>query len=237
MSGAAGRIAAWIDELLFPEKTGCLCCGRALDEEEGGLCAACTQALEALEARQEENERRGMGEIAPGLAYVHAAYPYEGQARALILRLKFESIRAAAVPLARAMCMLPTGEEDVLVPVPTTRRRLRRRGFNQAALLAGEIARELGMPVENALERVDERAAQSTLSAGGRRRNLVGCMRTSADVSGRRILLVDDVYTTGSTAQEAARALLEAGARSVGMLSAARASAPDEEARRLPFWP
>lgn len=237
MSGAAARIAAWLDELLFPERTGCLCCGRALGGEEDGLCAACAQALEALEARQEENERQGMGEIAPGLAYVHAAYPYEGQARTLILRLKFESVRAAAVPLARAMCVLPAGEEDVIVPVPTTRRRLRQRGFNQAALLAGEIARELGMPVENALVRGDERAAQSTLSAGGRRRNLVGCMQAAADVSGKRVLLVDDVYTTGSTAQEAARALLEAGARSVGMLSAARASAPDGRANRLPFWP
>lgn len=118
--------------------------------------------------------------------------------------LKFESVRAAALPLAQAMSALPLGESDALVPVPTTRRRLRQRGFNQARLLAEHLGEIWGMPVLPALSRKDEHTAQMKLSAESRRSNLADCMRSDASVSGKRILLVDDVLTTGSTASEAA---------------------------------
>ena len=138
------------------------------------------------------------------------------------MKLKFERQRPAAVPLARAMAALPAGEEELLVPVPTTRRRLRERGFNQAQVLCSLLAGTWGMPMEEALVREDDRTAQSTLGGQSRRANLTGCMRALTSVSGRRVLLVDDVYTTGSTVAEAARALMEAGAASVGVIVAAR---------------
>lgn len=136
--------------------------------------------------------------------------------------LKFESVRAAALPLAQAMSALPLGESDALVPVPTTRRRLRQRGFNQARLLAEHLGEIWGMPVLPALSRKDEHTAQMKLSAESCRSNLADCMRSDASVSGKRILLVDDVLTTGSTASEAARALLAAGACRVSLVTAAK---------------
>lgn len=209
-------LLAW----LYPERLLCLCCERAIGEEdEEGLCPGCVRALERLEAQQAE---RGVpGPLPEGVAYAHAAYPYAGQARRLVLALKFGGLREAAVPLARAMAMLPGGEEELLVPVPTTKRRLRERGFNQAQLLCSLMAQELGMPMEEALTRTDDRAAQSTLRGRARRSNLAGCMRAAQSVRGKRVVLVDDVYTTGATAGEAARALLEAGALSVGVFTAA----------------
>lgn len=218
----AKKLAGAIDDLLFPADVACLCCGGALAPGEAQLCAACAALLDDLEERQRAIEAGTARPLPDGIAYVHAAYPYEGVAKRLIRVLKFDHVRDAALPLARAMSMLPAGEEDVIVPVPTTRRRLKKRGFNQSELLAGEMGRILGMEVQPMLARRDDRAAQSSLPAFLRRRNLEGCMIADERAAGRRVLLVDDVMTTGATAKEAARALLDAGAVSVGMLAAVR---------------
>ena len=224
------RLIETLDELLFPENVLCLCCDHALGEDaRDGICPACARSLEALAQAQEAREAEDGEALPEGLSYVHAAYPYEGQARTLIRRLKYERVRAASVPLARQMVFLPSGEEEIIVPVPTDRKRQRQRGFNQATLLAQHIGRELGMEVCVALTRVSSRRPQTGLSAAQRRMNLVGCMASSEAVNGKRVLLVDDVYTTGATAQEAARALRSAGAVSVGMFAAARAGGRDEE--------
>lgn len=229
--GRAGlaRLLDVLDDWLFPEDVLCLCCDRALGEDaQDGVCPACMRALERLAQQQEMWEAQTEGDTPSEIAYIHSAFPYEGQARALIWRLKYESVRAACVPLAKQMVFLPTGEEELLVPIPTDRRRQLRRGFNQAELLARHMGRELGMEVRPALTRVRRSRPQTGLSAEERRSNLKGCMAADGAVSGRRVLLVDDVYTTGATAQEAARALLEAGALSVGVLTAARAGSLDE---------
>lgn len=220
----AARIAQALDDLLFPEEVLCLCCERALGEDaEDGVCPACLRALERLCEQEEEIERQGACDPPPpGVTFVHAAYVYEAQARTLIHQLKYRHVRAAAKPLAQAMSMLPSGEEELIVPVPTDRRRQRRRGYNQAALLAQGVGRALGMPVEEALVRTRRSTPQTGLSRAARERNLEGCMAARDTVRGRRVLLVDDVYTTGATVREAARALLAAGALSVGAFTAAR---------------
>lgn len=226
MRGGFARLMRALDDLLFPERVACLSCEAALGEdEEDGLCPACARALARQRDEQEAREARdewAQEGLPEGIAFVHAALGYEGVARRLILALKFSSVRAAAVPLARAMALLPAGEEEIIVPVPTTPKRLRRRGFNQAALLAEHMGRELGMTVCEALSRRDDRAEQTSLSGLERSRNLVGCVYAEDVVRGKRVLLVDDVYTTGSTARECARALIAAGATSVGVFTAAR---------------
>ena len=212
---------------VFPPDVLCLACDRAIGNDAAcGVCPACQDALARLREKREELDR-GEQTLPEGIDYVHAAYSYEGPARVLIRRLKFESVRAAAVPLAEEMAYLGAGEEELIVPVPTDELRKRKRGFNQSTLLAHHMARTLGMPMEEALKRVSRRAPQRGLDARQRKKNLEGCMRADDRVSGKRILLIDDVYTTGATVLEAARALHAAGAKSVGVICAARTSLDD----------
>jgi len=219
----AGRALRWLDTWLFPDCVLCLCCDRALGEEaQRGVCPACAKALNRLNEKREAWEQAHRMKTPEGIVCVHAAYPYEGPARQLVHRLKYDCVRAAHVPLAEPMVFLPAGEEEIIVPVPTDPVRRRKRGFNQAELLARHVGRELGMQVFCALSRKEKRRPQTGLNAEQRRHNIRGCMVASRTVSGKRVLLIDDVYTTGATAQEAARALLQAGAVSVSMLAACR---------------
>ena len=236
MSSRFSRLLGTVDNWLFPDRITCLCCDAALGgDEQHALCPGCMQALTRL---------GGDFQTEPppdGIVSAFSAFPYADQPRQLILLLKFESVRAAALPLAQAMAALPLGESDALVPVPTTRRRLRQRGFNQAQVLADHLGKIWGMPVLPALSRKDEHVAQMKLGAESRRRNLANCMESNSSVRGKSVLLVDDVLTTGSTASEAARALLAAGARQVSLVTAARTTSETAEplfvpARNLPSF-
>ena len=231
------RVGVWADDLLYPQDVACLCCDGALGEKDtDGVCASCQAALQRLAQRQEEREADGLEPLPEGLDALHAAFVYEGPARKLVHRLKYESVRAAAVPLARQMAYLSAGEEEMIVPVPTDAKRERKRGFNQSEVLAQYMADELGMRMERALIRVDARRPQTGLTAQERMENLVGCMAAGDAVNGKRVLLVDDVVTSGATVLEAARALRRAGARSICVFAAARACG-DMGEQRDPFAP
>lgn len=114
-------------------------------------------------------------------------------------------------------------QPDVVVPMPLSARRLARRGFDQTRLLARPVARRLGLPLAgHLLRRTRDTAQQKGLQAAGRAANLAGAFRAADQTAGRRILLVDDVMTTGATLHEAARTLKEAGAAAVVGLAVAR---------------
>jgi len=224
-SGWIGRLLVEAENLLFPEQVTCLCCDRALDEEgQDGVCTACMQALDRL---QMESAAKSISVQIEGISRIHAAYPYDAQAKRLVRMLKYESVRSAAIPLAHAMALLPSGGADIIVPVPTDRERLKKRGFNQADVLAGIVGRETGIPVVHALVRTQSRAPQSLLSAAQRRTNLAGCMQAGEAVNGMSVLLIDDVVTTGSTLAEAARALMQSGAAQITALAATYAGERD----------
>ncbi len=213
-----------LDALFFPENVSCLCCQSALGGDDWlNLCPACRESLNQLFEKQEDEASLPP----PNIEQAFAAFPYAGTAKTLILLLKYESVRAAADPLASAMSARFCGQADILVPVPTTKCRLRERGYNQAEVLAQALHPLLDLPVVPALTRRNEQTAQTKLSAEERRRNLVGCMTSDARAAGQRILLIDDVLTTGSTAAEATRALLSAGAESVSILTAAKTGQND----------
>ncbi len=145
--------------------------------------------------------------------------------------LKYEGWPELAPFMARALTGLrepgSEGGASVVVPVPTTPRRLRARGYNQAELLARELARARALPLRLALSRRAEAPSQTSLSPLERRENVRGAFTPSEHardaVVGAHVLLVDDVLTTGSTASEAAGTLAAMGARAVTLLAFARA--------------
>lgn len=152
---------------------------------------------------------------------------YDGVLRELIQLYKYQRMRPLAPPLGRLMARALPRELvlDAVVPVPLHWRKLLRRGFNQSRLLAEELSRRTGLDVAACLKRRRHTNAQAGLTAKERRANVAGAffVPRGADVAGRRLLLVDDVMTTGATVNAAARALKEAGARRVSVLVLARA--------------
>jgi ComF family protein len=166
----------------------------------------------------------------PELTAARYAYVLEPPAEDLVHALKYEGWSELADLMGGALNRLDTqggAECSVVVPVPTTARRLRRRGYNQAELLARRLARERGSPLVDALERAGEGRSQTTLAPTERRKNVRGVFRplgaAAPHVAGVDVLLVDDVLTTGATASEAATALASLGAASVTLVAFARA--------------
>jgi ComF family protein len=166
----------------------------------------------------------------PPFAGARALGSHAGGLRRLVHALKFEGRRNVArllgsrLAAAFARSWRP-GEIDAIVPIPLHAERERRRGYNQSALLARELAPYLGIPVlAGALRRPRRTRPQVGLSLGERQRNLRGAFAAEVrgPLAGARILLVDDVVTTGATAESAAGALLDAGAARVSVLAVAR---------------
>ena len=188
----------------------CRCCGAPLGIE--GLCGAC----------------RGRR---PRFAYARSAVLYGDLVREAIHAFKFGGRRGLANPLGDLLAglglsALPGAAPDALVPVPLHPRRARERGYDQALLLARRLERAWGVPVvADALLRAVPTQPQTDLDAAARRRNVRGAFALSRPerITGRHVVLVDDVLTTGATAGECARTLYRAGAAAVGVLTVARA--------------
>jgi ComF family protein len=144
----------------------------------------------------------------------------------LVHLFKYRRVRSLQKPLGRMLSLaLPREEQlDLVVPVPMHWWRKWNRGFNQAELLARVVGRRTGIPVARALKRRRSTLSQAGLTLAQRRENLTGVFRVPARnrMEGRRVLLVDDVFTTGATASACAAALKRAGARSVVLLTLAR---------------
>ncbi len=228
--------------LLFPDD--CRTCGKALQEfSRIPVCRACLDSVRPFEADyfcsicrtpfanayplDGEGRcplcRRGTNRF--DAVYCYGAY--DGILRDLIHLFKYGRVKTLAKPLAAYLLQaLPARERfDVLTPAPLHWRRRLWRGFNQAALLAKELSRKTSLPVEEGLVRVRPRPPQAGLSNAERRRNVAGvfAVREGCDFRNRRVLLVDDVITTGATAAAAAAALKSAGASHVAVVAVARA--------------
>jgi len=159
-----------------------------------------------------------------------AVCAFDDVARKLVHGLKYHDRLELAAWMGRWMARAGAellAEADLIVPVPLHRRRLWRRRFNQSAVLAGPIAAAAGKPVApHVLARIRATRQQVGLSAAERDENVRGAFRIAPDkraaIAGRRVLLVDDVYTTGATINAATRAIVRAGAAAVDVLVFAR---------------
>ena len=166
----------------------------------------------------------GNGSFPPHIALATAIGPYDETLKAIVHALKYDRRSTIARGLARQMALAGRNVldgADAAVPVPLHRARERERGFNQAR----ELARHIGVPVLDALVRSRRTAAQADLPKARRAANVRGAfaLKPGTDVEGRVLVLVDDVSTTGSTLNACAAPLLDAGAREIRALTAARA--------------
>jgi ComF family protein len=224
----------------------CLLCGAAAEQAAlplcagcdddlpwlGGHCSVCALPLPASGLTCGQCLRR-----APAFQRVETPLRYGFPIDALVTRFKHQT----NAPLGRLLGqflerhLLHAYEEglprpDRLIPVPLSRRRERQRGFNQAQLLADWLATPLGLPVDNRLvRRTQDTLAQQGLDAVTRKKNLRNAfaLADGAEVEGLHLALVDDVLTTGATAERIARLLRRAGAQRVDVYCLARTPAPE----------
>ena len=192
----------------------CLCCGRFFEGAGGDhVCGRCLDRV-------------------PPFSLHRSCGRYDGILKELILLFKYGRFPVLSRPLARFAAESLGGEEglwqgvDLLVPVPLHRKRKRERGFNQSRRLARDLARIRGLgTLEGCLVKVRSTPPQTSLEGAGREANVRGAygVRRPRRIQGKTLVLVDDVFTTGSTLRECSLALRRAGAREVRALTLAQA--------------
>ncbi|NCE65271.1 ComF family protein [Pseudoflavonifractor sp. 524-17] len=215
------RGVVWVLDLLFPPK--CAFCGGLLADGEVHLCAGCRRELPWLKGAQAE-------QACENITLAVSPLRYQGKVRDSIRRYKFHGRRGYAKaygPLVAACIQahLP-GRFDLLTWAPLSDKRKRQRGYDQAFLLAKAAGKALGIAPTPLLKKTRHTAAQSGLDGQeARRTNIQGAYQAVGGIPlvGKRVLLLDDVITTGSTASACARALLDAGAAEVLCATVARA--------------
>jgi ComF family protein len=150
---------------------------------------------------------------------------YEGVLAEAINHLKFHGLKRLAKPLGSLLAVFDLSGSDGIVPVPLSIRSLRERGFNQSLLIARVISKKLNVPLlMDNLRKIKETPPQIGLSARERLLNLKNAFEVRGSIQGLRLLLVDDVMTTGTTVTECSKVLMRAGAKEVTVLTLARAS-------------
>lgn len=196
---------------LFPPK--CVVCKTILDPQQTDLCHHCRQNLERPNSKKIKLSF---------LAGWTAVWYYEEDVRKSVLRFKFHNRRSYALSYGKflAMALLEKYPEgfDILTWVPVSRLRRWKRGYDQCKLLADSVGAELEMPPIQTLKKLRNNPPQSGMaSVSARKANVLGVYACTCpeQVAGKRILLLDDIITTGATASECARVLLTAGAKEV----------------------
>ena len=206
--------------LLFPPK--CTLCAKVLEKQETDLCRDC---------RLNSPECAGIHKNFSFLDSWAAVWYYEEYIRSSLLRYKFRHARHYAPVYGRMLAMRVLQEYpegfDILTWVPVSRLRRFTRGYDQVELLVEAVGQELGMQPVSTLKKVRNNRPQSGIVGQAKRRaNVLGVYRAVCpqEVRGQRVLLLDDLITTGATAGECARVLLTAGAKEVhcGVIAAAR---------------
>lgn len=205
-------------DLLYPPR--CAFCRRLLWKD----ALACQECLKSLPYTGAAAGRQRIPHIAECVSPLY----YEGDVRASLLRYKFHSLTAYSKVYAKIMikCIDECGIScDIISWIPLSAKRLRQRGYDQARLLAEEIAREKGIPCERLLKKTVNNPPQSGTGSPERRKaNVAGVYAYAGfePLVGKSVLLVDDIVTTGATLSECARILKAAGAGEIYALTLAR---------------
>lgn len=204
------KTVTWLLDLLYPPR--CVFCRKLLRSDETDVCKKCRGRLPQID-----------GTFKRGKFFTQccSVYEYRDEAADSLKRYKFGGLRhyAAAYGRLLAMCILRERLEfDVLTWAPISKKRRRARGYDQSQLLAEAVARELSVQCVQTLEKIRDNPAQSTMKdAAARHANVMGVYRAVMPerFAGRRVLLIDDIITTGATLSECSFVLLNAGAAEV----------------------
>lgn len=199
--------------LIYPVRAVCQGCSSEAGHEQGWLCEECREKL----------AKAWVGaSAAPGECHVEGAafaYYYSGPAGGIVRNMKYYGVHRLGEMMARDMVRALDPLEpiyaDMVVPVPMHHLRKHLRGYNQAEVLAENVARIKGIEMICALRRSRNTRQQARLTGEERRHNLRSAITVDGDVAGKTILLVDDVCTTGATAAACEQALRNAGAKHV----------------------
>lgn len=198
----------------------CPYCWKAVSPYEGPMCLRCGKPLVS-------DISKTCGECLedePAFSYARSFGLYEGVLKRAISLLKFYGIKRLSRPLSDVMLHLKIPDADVMIPVPLHEKRLRKREFNQSALIAKYLAASQGITVMlNCLVKIRDTMPQVGLSSSERRKNIKGAFAINNRplISGKDIVLVDDVVTTGATVRECSKVLKKAGARDIYVITLA----------------
>lgn len=223
-------------DAIFPQDITCDICGEELvAQTRYRICAQCMEGLTFIEGKRcavcgvpmkDEAEYCLRCQHAPD-SFLKNRSPlvYEGKAKQLIYQMKFANKSYIAKTLGALMADEYLNADmgcEIITFVPMSESEKKKRGFNQSELIAYEVGRRLNMPVLPALEKIKDTPSQKEITGAQRAQNLKGAFVCVYDVvKDRQMLLIDDVFTTGATANECSNVLLKAKARSVCVLTAA----------------
>lgn len=215
-------------DLLFPPR--CIFCRRVLPRDVDSVCLDCQQTI----ALSDHPPHKGKGSF---YKCVYSALPYEGNVRKCLHRYKFGGKSSYADPLARILQQaLPQDQSfDIITFVPTNPRNVKQRGFHHTQLLAQRLSAHTDIPCTRLLSKRRNTRPMYGLHPAQRRANILGAISPAAPmeaIAGRRILLVDDLITTGSTLSECARVLLEEGAAGVWCVTVAESKKISKKTQR-----
>ncbi|MDE6200937.1 MAG: ComF family protein [Clostridiales bacterium] len=214
--------------MLFPDDIKCIVCGREMRPNRYGLCNHCKLEINDNFCLRCGRHKIGIGDYCGECSEqslhfdeARSAVNYDGNAKKLIYRLKYGNAKYLANTLSQYLLdvlLLSDWQADCITYVPVHKSRQKRRGYNQAELLARSLAERTDLPCDNLLEKSVKTPNQARLNRAARLENL----KDSFSVIGKppeHVILVDDVMTTGSTADECSRVLKRAGAKVVYVLT------------------
>lgn len=239
---AMQKILQFFKNTLFQSR--CRVCGRPLSEQ-GLLCHGCSASLAKVLAQSAhlfpetsvhaftDGTKAGTINSLSRIKIYHGG-PYKGILRDIILSWKFNghlelSELIGNIAFDAAMKIEKDELPDIIIPVPLHSSRLRKRGFNQSLLIAHRLGKSLNCPVAvNSLKRIRKTIPQAGLNAKSRENNLAGAFKIDPkDIHNKKILLVDDIFTTGATVKECCRELFAGGCKDVNIIVAARTPMTD----------
>ncbi len=217
----------YLIDLLFPKT--CVCCEKALNEQEPHICGSCCLELPVLETNDESALRKLVGRVKIEKAYGYLKFNKLGKAQKILHELKYKDNQELGVYMGEIFGIfvnekLLINKIDLILPVPLHSKRLKSRGYNQAEAIAIGLAKQLEIKLDaTLLVKSKEAISQTKKGRFARLENMQDCftLASGTDLRGKHVAIVDDVVTTGATLEACCQCLLNAGVEQITVLSLA----------------